>query len=191
MWYAASAALAGAACIYASVIRLQRVRRLRDHAAEKLYASVNRPSRERLLALVATHSTDSVTVKLVRGALEAKTRDHAVAELNEVLTEVGGELDRGAQVPKSAARIALASSAVLAVVGIAQGLPRGAGSLVEPMVALGIGIAGALTCAQLGRSSERASRRQKDAINGIVRMTMNVVPGGDGPELARGRLTIG
>ena len=159
---------------------MRSVRRLATDDSSELVTFLRRgdkPSEERLELALRRAPAGTPPHDVIAAVLGCRSREHGIAELNEILTDFSGELAAGDHVPKSAARIALASGAVLAIVEVARKLPTPEGvSPQVPLVAFALGLAGAVISAALGRSADEVARRQKDAMNELVRLATRALP---------------
>ncbi len=120
-----------------------------------------------------------VGAELVRAVLEAPTRAHAVAELNERLSEARASIEAGATVPRSAARVAVASGTLMALVEVARNLPSGQGSMVWPLVAFGVGLVASVACGQMGRLADCRAQDLRHAWNELSRALRQHLPVND------------
>lgn len=87
-------------------------------------------------------------------ALLGKASGAAVAELNEVLGDIDGELRASEGVPRSATRIALFAGAFGGIVELLPTVGAGQPSYGPAVAAAGFGILGAILSAELGRRSK-------------------------------------
>jgi DNA-binding PucR family transcriptional regulator len=115
-------------------------------------------------------------VELVSAVLEAPSRAHAVAELNERLSEAQASIEAGATVPRSAARVAAASGMLMALVQIARDLPTGQGSLSWPLIAFGVGLVASGVCIQLGRLADCRAQDLRRDWNDLARALRHHLP---------------
>lgn len=115
----------------------------------------------------------------MREVTSAPSRANAIAAINEKLFEVATTLDRGADLPKAAARIALASGTLFALLELAGGLSRGQVSWGPGLVAFMGGLAAAGVCAELGRLAKAQERRCRDAWNRFAKRLASLAESAD------------
>jgi hypothetical protein len=172
-------ALIGAICVGLSAARLARVRRLASEVPARLgelRAGVSRSAIERL---ANSFQSETPLRRLIDSALRAPSRAHAVAEMNEQIAEIEQALDALSPVPRAAARIAVTSGVLLAILGFLSG--DAARSESSWQIALGAALAGAaaaLVAAALGRRADRLSASFRERVNALVR----ALAGAAGPE---------
>ena len=157
--------------------RLHRLGR-RHERLEKLTARlrVQPVSREHVDEAVRVLSPGDDLRQLVEQVLASPSRAHAVALLNERLSEVAGDLDVGAEVPRSAARICAWSAMALALICLITGLPRLETVAVPVGAALAAGVVGAGVTWQVGALARARGKRQRDAWNELVRRLTPLLP---------------
>jgi hypothetical protein len=164
---------------------LASVRRLRQlpaagHGDVQAALQALRPSTRAQLEQVVRGLPDASPVaELLLRVYEAPTRDAAVAETNLQLAEVSRELDVQAEVPRSSARIALASGTVLALLRVIGDLNAGQpGGWLWALAPFAGGTLSALICAQLGRMAGERARSYREAWNGLSRRLLQAVESG-------------
>ena len=136
---------------------------------------LERASRERVLGKLG-EATKLGSV--VREVLGAPSRPAAVARLNEALGDVARELDVGAEVPRTATRVALASAMLFGLVELARRLPEGgAAGMPWALAALAAGISSAAVCLLLGRSAQARARRARDGWDRLSRILTRLLDG--------------
>ena len=127
---------------------------------------------------VAARLPESELRGVVLGVLDAPTREPAVAALNEGVSKLSHELSVGSEVPRSAARICLATGTLVAIVLVAIRLPVDGGRAMAPAVSAFVaGVAGAIVCALVGRAAGDRARRQRDAGAELIRLLERALPG--------------
>jgi hypothetical protein len=92
-----------------------------------------------------------------------------VATLNEALADVESELSGGVDVPRAAARIALSSGALGAVVEIAIGVGSRENTISAVLACFGTGAVGAILSFELGRRSVQLARAQRERWDDVAR----------------------
>jgi hypothetical protein len=108
--------------------------------------------------------------RLIESVLRAPTRAHAVAEMNERIAELERAMNALSPVPRAAARIAMTSGVLLAILGFLAGdAPRSASSWHIALGAALVGAAAALVAAALGRRADRLCASFRARVNGLVR----------------------
>lgn len=114
---------------------------------------------------------------VVLGVLDAPVRASAIAALNEGVSELSHELSAGAEVPRSAARICLATGTAAAVVLVAIGLPAQGGAVMGGAgTVFAAGLVGAAACTLIGRAAGDRARRQREAGSELFRLLERSVP---------------
>lgn len=167
MWIIGLSLVIAAACLWVSARRLAELPRPGSGDAERAAAELRRrPDRERVAHVLALLPPESETAAVLQAVLEAPTREHAIAEINLQLSEVSRRLKVGAEVPRAAARIAMASGTVLALVRVATGYAETA-ALVSAVTTFAIGLAAGLVCAQLGRLAGRRAVVYRETWNAL------------------------
>lgn len=169
-------ALIGAICVGLSAARLVYVRRLASvvpaHLGE-LRAGLSRSAIERL---AQSFQRETPMRRLIENALRAPSRAHAVAEMNEQIAEIERALFALSPVPRAAARIALTSGVLLAIVGFLSGdAPRAESSWQAAAGAALAGAAAALVAAALGRRADRLCASLRARVNALVRALAGAV----------------
>jgi len=178
------AVLVAGLCVGWSALRFRQARRFNHDGATELLAALGRGGRERAERVASERGGQWAAVAALSEVLEAPTHAYGVAIINEQLGDVRRELDVGAEVPRSAARIALAAGTVLSVLAIARGLQRGGLMLGWAMAPFLVGLVGAVACMQLGRSAERHASSHRDAWNGLRSVFTTLLPAEDAPRSA-------
>lgn len=149
------------ALLFFSYRRLLEVRRLARWAAPYLAGSIGR-SAEPSGARFGAHAAE------VRAA---------IADLNEATIELGFRLGEPGFVPRACAKAALFVGATLALMQGARVLnDADARSWAGPVLSLGVGCAGALGCAFIGRSAEVEARRLREDWRALIRRSTQDVP---------------
>jgi hypothetical protein len=88
--------------------------------------------------------------------------------MNERLLDVRRETDVGSEIPRVSARIALTAGTALAVLALIVGAP-GVVAAVWAGATFGVGLAGAVGAAQIGRISRSRTREQIETWNSLVK----------------------
>jgi hypothetical protein len=114
--------------------------------------------------------------RLVSGVLDAPTRAHGVAELNERLSDARSELEAGAGVPRLAARVALVSGTFLAMVEILRGLSQDRLAVRWAVAAFVSGLVSAMITAYLGRLADSRAAVRRDNWNALSRRLIQLLP---------------
>jgi hypothetical protein len=156
-----------AGCVLLSMQRLRSVTLLVRQDPERALEGFKPATRERGLQIAARGGSIGALVGEVLGAPD---RAHAIATINERLADVGAELDRGADVPKAAARIALAAGTMFALLELARGLSHGTVTWGWGVAAFAGGLVGAAASAELGRLTKAQAERCREAWNRLARL---------------------
>ena len=175
MLAAALALLVGALCVGSAFGRFRRLGMRPGGGGCGASGSQPLSARERLTRDAAALLGPSPGEQLVRDVLGAPSRAHAVAEMNERLSDAQSEL-AGAAVPRVAARIALGSGTLLAIVEVARGLGRGDVSVLWALGAFGCGLVAAGVAAHLGRLADSRARARREQWNALSRGLMRLLP---------------
>ncbi|HEY3235755.1 MAG TPA: hypothetical protein VGJ84_13645 [Polyangiaceae bacterium] len=101
--------------------------------------------------------------EMVKQLPSAASPEHAVFELNQMISEASREARVHKTVPASAARIALYSGALCAVLELTRTLSPSGRPALWPLVAFVVAAVAALLCTALGRSSDARSKRRRQA----------------------------
>ena len=117
---------------------------------------------------------------LLRDVLGARSRAHAVAEVNDRLFDADRELQAGASIPRSAARIALAAGALLGIIELARTFGGPESRLVSALAAFGGGLVSALVCCNFGRLADSRAAVRRDAWNELSRALLRLAPAENG-----------
>lgn len=161
----------GIGCVVVALRRLRVVGAIEREAIA--CEGLERASRERVLAKLDESSAQG---RAAREVLEAPSRPAAIARLNEALGEVVREIDIGAEVPRSATRVALASGGLTGLLELARRLPaEGAASLPWALAAFSAGIVCAGVCLVLGQRAETGARRARDGWDRLSRILARLV----------------
>ncbi len=163
------AALVAALCVLSSWRRLATLRRAPGGQLEAALGGRRVRSRDfaqdLLVRLEAGAVRDALTDALAAGEERA-----VVAALNELGLELREELEVGSQIPRSAARVSLATGTLVGVVTLASSLGgSGPVALPQAVAAFVAGAAGAGVCAELGRRAESLTRRRREGANVAIR----------------------
>ena len=165
----------GVLCLAAAVRRWRSLLRMGPRRLEPLggAALATRPEVARAAArLLGEHAAE----ELLHDVLDAPSRRHAVAELNEHLSEAARSIDLGAEVPRSAARVALATGTLLGVIELVRTLPGGGVSVGWALGAFGCGAASALATQYTGRLADCRARQLRDAWNALAAAITRLLP---------------
>ena len=174
---AALACLLSCACL---MLAVQRWRALGRAGTATIASARGQSARSRVEQRAVALLGRDAGAELVVAVLEAPSRAHAVAELNEHLSDAAAGIETGATVPRSAARVALASGTLLSLVQIARELPAAHASATWPLVAFGSGLIAALGCGQLGRLADRRAQDLRRDWNDLARALRAHFPAADG-----------
>jgi hypothetical protein len=117
---------------------------------------------------------------LLKDVLAAPSRAHAVAEVNDRLFDADRELRTGASIPRSMARIALGTGALIGLVQLARTLGGPESMLLSALLAFGAGLASALICWNFGRLADLRAQTRRDAWNHLARALLRLAAAGDG-----------
>jgi hypothetical protein len=101
----------------------------------------------------------------------ATSREQAVAELNEFVSEVSRQLGSGAKVPSALARASFASGVLFAVLALADTMADGASAVVvtPALVSLVAGVAAGGACMQIGRVANKRRLALREAAERLRR----------------------
>lgn len=102
-------------------------------------------------------------------AISGRARDVAIRVMNEHLGQVRAELEVGQDVPRVAARVALAVGVLAALVEIASGLSGPGPSVASAVRAFVAGVAGALVCFELDRRARRRAEGVREEWDRVTR----------------------
>jgi hypothetical protein len=177
------ALLAGTLCVAVAVRRWRMLLRLSPRPQPAPGAS---SARARAELAAAELVGPQAAARLVSDVLDAPTRKHSVAELNERLSDAAREIDVGREVPRSAARVALASGTLLAVIELVRTLPEGQASVKWALVAFSCGLASAMGTRYAGRLADSRAEQLREAWNELARMLTRLLPPEPGDERGRG-----
>ncbi|MCA9629846.1 MAG: hypothetical protein KC766_19375 [Myxococcales bacterium] len=169
MWAAVLAWVLAVSCIVAAILRGRRLSGLQD--AREIRDRMGHASLERLELL--REQLGGPARELLDGVLDAGSQRQVIAEINAVVGDLKYELVGAHDVAKSASRIALAGSALLAVLELIRFL-RGTGSVALLLTCVAAGLVGGLVCTALARSAQTRARGQLDAWNHITRRLTEV-----------------
>jgi hypothetical protein len=128
---------------------------------------------ERLRA--AARSNDRLA-QLVTALESAPSRDAGIAELNDQALELDRVLDVGAEIPRSAARIALFSGTACAIGVVMTSLDQ-PGYVVAAALSFSCGLVGAFGCTLIGRAAREHVQSQRQAWTELGRTLARVLPG--------------
>jgi len=131
---------------------------------------------ERLEKLTARLRVQPVSREHVDEAVRVLSPGDDLRQLVEQVSEVAGDLDVGAEVPRSAARICAWSAMALALICLITGLPRLETVAVPVGAALAAGVVGAGVTWQVGALARARGKRQRDAWNELVRRLTPLLP---------------
>ena len=156
MVFAIAAVLVSLLCILGAARRAWMLRRRPEHV-EELGRALRRGRHRGLGA-------DELET-LISDVLATKTPAEALARLDEHLADVARDLDVGSDVPRSAARVALASGTALALVSLAHEMSAGhmAQAAAGPLIAFGAGAIGCVGSLLAGSAAERRAARLRAA----------------------------
>jgi len=116
---------------------------------------------------------------LVEHVVSAPSRAHAVAEVNDRLLDVDRELRAGAAIPRSAARIALGTGALVGIIQVARTLGGPDPMIGSALLAFGGGVIAAVICWNFGRLADSRVRALRDAWNDLTRALLRLAPAGN------------
>jgi hypothetical protein len=116
--------------------------------------------------------------KCVSAVLDAPSRAHALAELNELVSDAARLLGTDAAVPRSAARVALSAGTLLALVELARTLPGGRVSVGWVLCAFACGTSSALAAQLMGRLADCRARQLREAWNAFAQALSRLMPTG-------------
>jgi hypothetical protein len=151
--------------------QLRRVRAAIDDDARLERAALLRvPAEARLSAVAERARAGSWVCELVDALRGARDDDERVAAANEALGDLARALEAGAGWPGAALRVCVSATLLLAVAAFLFGVPLAA------LPVCGVGGAGALASAELGRRARRVAERQRGRADDLVAVLL--------PELA-------
>jgi hypothetical protein len=174
-----AAALACSIALVCVGFAVRRWRALARNPTRTTASAGARSGRDRLERRAVALLGADAGVQLVNAVFEAPSRAHAVAELNERLSEAQATIEAGATVPRSAARVAVATGTLLALVQVARDLPTGQNSLIWPLVAFGVGLAASGVCGQMGRLADCRAQALRRDWNDLSRALRQHLPAQD------------
>jgi hypothetical protein len=149
---AAVALLVGTACVLAAAARWRALAPGADLSAGHGVDARARALATRLLGVLEAEA-------FIEAVQRAPSREHTVAEINERSADLSRELDARAAVPRSAARIALSTGVLFAVVELSVELGSPGGISAWAVAPFAIGAVAAVTSAQLGRLADSRSKQ--------------------------------
>jgi len=160
MFFAIAAAFVSLLCILGAARRAWTLGRRPEHV-EELARAVRR-------GLPRDLGSDELEA-LISDVLATKTPSEALARLDEHLADVARELDVGSDVPRSAARIALASGTALAVASLAREVAAShvAEAALGPLIAFSAGVIGGVGSLLAGGVAERRAARLRAAYDDL------------------------
>jgi hypothetical protein len=160
MLFAVAAVLVSLLCILGATRRAWMLRRRPEHV-EELGRALRRGFRRELGA-------DELET-LISDVLATQAPSEALARLDEHLADVARDLDVGSHVPRSAARIALASGTALALASLAHEMSAGhtAQAAAGPLIAFGAGTIGCVGSLLAGSVAERRAVRLRAAYDDL------------------------
>lgn len=165
----------GLLCLIAGAERWRRLAPRGSSLPEALVRSEPAERRRILRMAVELLGPDDAS-RLLHGVLDAPSREHAVAELNGWLSDAGHQLAEGAQVARSAGRVALATGVLLALIEVAHNLPSGETSAARAFASLGFGVMAALGTSVLGRLADSRAQAARQRWNQLVRVLTRRLP---------------
>jgi len=158
----------GVLCLVAGAGRWRKLAPRRGARPETLDTS-EPVERQRVFRMAAELLGPEDARSLLRGVLDAPSREHAMAELNQWLGDARHQLAGGAQVARSAGRVALAAGTLLALIEVARSLPSGETSVVGAFASFGFGVAAALGTSIFGRLADSRADRTRQRWSRLVR----------------------
>jgi len=157
---------------FASLARLRKVRGAVSFDLPALTSGLGRAaSRERLAEMrdAMQSETESWEGELLRLAIEAREPDQRAALVNEVLGDVGSDLQWGSRIPMVAARLSVVGP--LAVLFFA--LAMQSAGLVDIVPVLAWGGVGVLAALAIGREADRVATETRTAVDAWVARVMD------------------
>lgn len=177
MFFALLGWVVGAGCVLLSAARLKSVTQLVREGPGRVLEAFRPVTRERAGEIAAQSGGIAA---LVGEVLSASDRAHAIAAINVRLADVGAELERGADVPKAAVRIALASGTLFALLELARGLTHGEVRWGWGLGAFAGGLVAAAVSTELGRLTKAQAERCRGAWNGLAQRLASLWPAPSG-----------
>jgi hypothetical protein len=174
-----AAALACSIALACVGFAVRRWRALAHIPARTTASAGARSGRDRLERRAVALLGADAGVELVNAVLDAPSRAHAVAEINERLSDARATIEAGATVPRSAARVAVATGTLMALIEVARDLPTGQSSLTWPLVAFGAGLAASGVCSQMGRLADCRAQALRRDWNDLSRALRQHLPAED------------
>ena len=167
---AAVAILWACVCVAVAAVHYRRVRGCGIDGLDRLVRGSQTLGLEQLVSRAEELPANNPDAVRLRSALALGERSRVVAELNELLTDVGGTIGRMETVPGAAARVALFGGFLLAVLDVAFRL-QGSGSTdgVTLLITLGASAVGAFVCSLIGRAASRLAAEQRALWNRLSR----------------------
>jgi hypothetical protein len=151
------------ACVWISARRALRLKQGIGSELELWIRALRsaRPAGDDRLARAAAREPGLAA--LLDAVASAPSRAAAIAELNDRAGELSRDLAVGAEVPRVAARIALAAGTACAVIAVAGAIGESTSrALLEATFAFCSGLAGAGGSAAFGRLADKRSARHRD-----------------------------
>lgn len=172
------AAVLALACAGLSTERLRRVLRSTSVDPATLLAKLKPISRENVELIKEELPEGSAERALLEGVLDAPSREHGVAELNEQSSDIAGALASFGDVPRSAMRISLAAGAFLALLRLARSMAEPGGAAWSAALgAVAAGAIGAGVSAELGRRADRIAKQRRESWNTLVQGLSRLLDG--------------
>jgi hypothetical protein len=113
---------------------------------------------------------------LVSRVEEASSRARGIAELNEFVSDVSRQLEKGVRVPAALARVCFACGTLLALLALVQQLTASALMVTPALLALVAGLASGLGCLQIGRAANQRRRTLREAAETLRRKLQKKLP---------------
>jgi hypothetical protein len=174
----------GVLCVAAAARRWHRLARAARALRPGPVNAATLRTREQAMQMAAALLGDMQAHESVSAVLEAPSRAHAVAELNELMRDAAGVLGTDAAVPRSAARVAFSAGTLLALIELARTLPGGMVSVGWVLCAFACGISSELAVRIVGRLADCRARELREAWNVFARALTRLMPAGGQAERA-------
>ncbi len=178
----ALACLVVSGAVAASTWRLRTIQRFALHDPETIAGRLERAAEGGRLNTDLVRkirdelAADAPSRELLDAVLIASSRQDAVALVNLALSEIGHELSRGADVPKSAARICVMATGAMAVIDIGLSLQQQQG-LGAALTVMGLGACGGVACGLVGQRAAGLRKVRAASYNRLTRSLHNCMPG--------------
>ncbi len=161
VWWAGVFALGA---VLAALWRYVYLRRAFDPSGPELLDQIRRLRHDQLATLLESLPAGSDAHAVVEAAVTTTNPESRSVLVDEAMLDVDGKLARGAGVPRTAARVAMLSGNVFAVLELLSSLPSpNMGNLLRIAACLVFGTVGAFAAVFFARFASKERQRQADA----------------------------